>query len=247
MDATTERALERVRKLLALATSPNENEAASAAAMAQRIMHEHALSQAMLATPDEDTPAIANDPLMVGARFSTWRLRLAMVVSRSNGCEPMFRNLALHGKVTQQRLFIAGRAPDVATVGYLYAYLVHAIDGLAAGRGDHSRAWLNAYRNGIVDTLAARLAAAQDAARAQARATTHDAVATERAIVRVDARTATARAVVEAFSPNARSRPVRDGGQDANGRHTGRADGQRIELGAGPGLAAPARTIGRGQ
>ena len=53
----------RIRKLLALAESTNENEAATAAAMAQKLMREHAINMSTLS----EQAMLEEDPVEVRA------------------------------------------------------------------------------------------------------------------------------------------------------------------------------------
>lgn len=143
--------LRRVAKLLKLATSTNPNEAANAAAQAQRLMDEHRLSTDDVRGASDADPMEQADVDMGGRKVrSVWRGRLAYSVGQHNGCVVFW---------VGARLQAVGRRSDVRVALYLYDYLAGEIDRLATrasiGRG---RAYANAFRNGAVGIIAQRLA-----------------------------------------------------------------------------------------
>ena len=236
----TAKALDRVRKLLALSKSSNEHEAAQAAALAQRIMEEHRLSMAMLdASGAGDAPMVWDDPLDSGGRMGTWRIRLALAVANTNGCEI----ISIRGGGVTLR--VVGRASDATTVRYLYAFCVRAIDGLAKQYAGRGAPWLNNYRAGCVDTIGARLERERASQRSRMRDETPDRDAFDRAIVRVDDRLAESQQALADRFPNSRSRPMSEAGRIVPGaRERGQRDGHSIDFArGGAGLGAPARQI----
>ncbi|MFO0560939.1 MAG: DUF2786 domain-containing protein [Polyangiales bacterium] len=154
-----QRALDRVRKLLALATSPNAHEAASAAAHAQALIDRHRL-RAIL---DEETAAHAGDdpitdardqPLELARKIRPWKVLLAVTLAEHNGCVAY----TLEGEEGQS-LVLVGRAADREAVTTLWAWLVRKIEWLSATHGaGRSRRWHDDFRVGAVDALAKRLA-----------------------------------------------------------------------------------------
>lgn len=87
---TADTVIEKVRKLLALATSTNVHEAANAAAAAERLMAEHKLAAADVEARtgeahDEDieTAEVVED----GRRLISWRDQLVGVLASVNGCQ----------------------------------------------------------------------------------------------------------------------------------------------------------------
>jgi len=167
---TRDEAMRKVASLLKLANSNNANEAALAAQRAQEIMAKFQLDSAMLdidagakAEPDEPIMDFGRKgaPLHESARKSGWRVRLASVVAKANGCR-----IYLMGPTIQ----IVGRPSDSDIVRYLFAYLTNETDRLAErdGRGC-GRTWANNFRLGVVDTIAAKLVEAQRAVNEAAR------------------------------------------------------------------------------
>lgn len=233
--------LDKVRKLLRLAQSPNPNEAAAAAVKAQQLIDEHNLASALLSLetganePDEpiedfqkkDAPLDENDR-------DYWRWRLAAILMHANACA----GYCLGG------IQIMGRPSDVETVRYLYGYFAGEVNRLTevAGKGC-GRTWRNNYRNGIVDTLGARLMEQHAAFRAGARASvagnTHALVKVDQALAKVEER----RIEVDAFTKkHLNIRSVSAGGArlDASARAAGRRDGHSIRINTARG------SIGRG-
>ena len=76
---------ERIRKLLALADSPNENEAAAAAEKAQALMLRYGIEMAAVAASGGERLAV--DEHVVDGKVDPWRRMLAAAVARSAGGE----------------------------------------------------------------------------------------------------------------------------------------------------------------
>jgi hypothetical protein len=149
--------LDKVRKLLRLAESPNANEAALAAAKAQELIDEHNLSAALIgldgqsSEPDEPFEFFEQKgaPLDERRYVDQWRWILADEITRLNGCKAY---------VSKKQINIVGRASDAETVRYLYAYLVSEVEQLCARDGAGcGRVWRNNYRLGVVDTVRRKL------------------------------------------------------------------------------------------
>jgi hypothetical protein len=150
--------LGKVQKLLRLATSSNQHEAALAAAKAQELIDENNLADALLqldgAAVEADEPIIdygsreALDDSSPG-KLIRWRTALASRLCTVNGCR-LWRD---HGI-----LHIVGRPSDVSAVRYLYGYLAFEVERLAKVNGSGcGRTWLNNYRLGCVDAINHRL------------------------------------------------------------------------------------------
>ena len=82
----------KVTKLLATATSDNENEAALAMSMAQTLIEKHKLSMAELSDAEsnqiEDEAIIKDEqPLFSAGRITSWKSQLAVYISKVNGCK----------------------------------------------------------------------------------------------------------------------------------------------------------------
>ncbi len=183
---TPEKALDRVRKLLALATSPNVHEAASAAAKAQELITRHRLEQWLDAERgvQEDPDPIVDartEPLDVARRQRPWKVVLAVALAEVNGC--LAYTLS---RGSDEAIVLVGRGRDRAAVATLWAWLLKRIEWLSATHGEgRPRRWHEAFRVGAVDAIAERLratdAAAHDEAQGAALAIIDRAIEAERA------------------------------------------------------------------
>jgi Protein of unknown function (DUF2786) len=123
-DAKRDKILDRVKKLLALSTSSNVNEAANAAAAAQRLMLEHRLTEADVS----DTQEGQMFELSMGAVgfASRWKFVLVTAVARSFFCEAVGLRVGHRRKVR-----IVGRKEDVEIAARVFRYLHFEINRLA--------------------------------------------------------------------------------------------------------------------
>lgn len=153
-----EAVLDRVRKLLALATSPNVHEAAAAAARAQRLIEQHRLEGWLAAEQAEhDDPDPIEDardePLETARRIRKWKLVLAGGLADVNGCV-VYTLRAPDG----ERLVLVGRSRDRGAVRALWDWLTKRIEWLSATEGGkRSRSWHDAFRIGAAETIVERL------------------------------------------------------------------------------------------
>ncbi|MCX4247635.1 DUF2786 domain-containing protein [Paraliomyxa miuraensis] len=155
-----------MRKLLALATSPNPHEAALAAARAQALIEAHRLQEWLDAEQrvheDPDPIVDARDePLEVSRRLRKWKVVLASTLAEANDC------IAYTLEQGQERaIVLVGRLRDRAAVIELWTWLVKRIEWLSATHGaGRSRQWHEAFRIGVVDAVAERLRHGSDEAR----------------------------------------------------------------------------------
>jgi hypothetical protein len=221
----------RVRKLLALAGSPNVHEAASAAAAAQALVARHRLEALLAAESAADDPADPitdgrEAPLEAARRVRTWKVALAMGLAEANGCVAY---TALVGDLTH--LLLVGRAADRDAVASLWAWLVTRIEWLSATHGPGKpRHWHEAFRIGAAEVVVTRLGAVE--ADVQAELAADRAPAT---LVRLEPARAARAAAVDAFV----ERHLRLG----RGRAL-RVDGRALERGrtAGNEVPLPSRT-----
>lgn len=167
-------AISKAAKLLRLAQSSNQHEAAAAAAKAQEIIDRYKLTldpaQLDEATatipnsqPEEPIQSFGHDPLTTKGRADRWQCWLLMGIAKVNQCKVY---------LSDGNLALIGRASDVQGCRYIFAWLSGEVDRLAAkdcaGCG---RTYWNNYRIGAVETISRRLAEQQK--------TTFDAVRSE--------------------------------------------------------------------
>lgn len=145
--------LSRVKKLLALATSNNVYEAASAARAAQVLIDRHHLQDALVDDGDDDITDGREAPLEVAKRPRRWRFGLADGIARANGglC------WSVEGPAGTQLCF-CGRADDRVLVAALFEHLATRIEWLSASAGPgRPRQWHEAFRVGAADAITERL------------------------------------------------------------------------------------------
>ncbi len=158
--------LDRVRKLLALAGSPNPHEAAAAASRAQALVARHRLDSWLAAEKAEADAAEADPitdgratPLEVARRVRRWRVVLASVLAEANGCVAWLQEREPRKRPDAQALCVVGREADRELVRALWDGLVKRVEWASASAGaGRDRAWHDAFRIGVADTIARRLA-----------------------------------------------------------------------------------------
>lgn len=163
MGATTE-IIEKVAKLLALAagkgTTPEE--AATAAATAQRLMLRHRIERAEIDAFDPDDPigltastggeGEGQQPFLF--QTQRWQLELLKAIAATNGCMPVITRKERSGKWVE----LVGRRSDLEICSYLWDYLSGEIERL---RAQQTRGWSAAQKRhfclGATHTISAAL------------------------------------------------------------------------------------------
>ena len=157
---------ERIRKLLALADSPNENEAAAAAEKAQALMLRYGIEMAAVAASGGERLAV--DEHVVDGKVDPWRRMLAAAVARSAGGEIVWAPDG-YGR-GQGKILFYGPSGTVGGIVELYRYLEAQLVVISATataarreRRVHGRRWRNSFLLGAVGRIGQRL----DARRAE--------------------------------------------------------------------------------
>jgi hypothetical protein len=161
MNDRTAAVIDKIKKLLALANSSNEHEAALAAGHAQRLLSEHNLEMS-----DVDTTvkldSVDKVDVVVPKNLPKWLRYLSAGVSTAFDCQ------TVHYPASGKMVFI-GVGADVAVSSYTFdylhrvvrklcrSYMKHHVDGRIAGR---NRTLLQqSYFLGAVSTITDRLKA----------------------------------------------------------------------------------------
>lgn len=247
---THEEAVQKVAKLLRLATSDNANEAALAASRAQDIIDRYKLTGMTLdlegkpSEPEEpikrfDAPL--NEEDRGAGQLQRWKGYLALDLAKCNQCR-VYKS--------GPNLRIIGRASDAETVRYLYAYLVQEIERLAKRDGaGNGRTWTNNFRIGCAETVGKRLHeqhnATIEAVKAEARAEVsnpHAIVRVEQSIVRIEQR---AKAVDDWVETNVKLSKGRSSysRHHEGAREAGRRAGKEINLSSKGAMGAGQRYL----
>lgn len=133
------RIIERIQKLLSLATSPNEHEAASAAAKAQALMLEHDLAMDQVeAKVDKRVTGIGETRhhLRQRGKPGNWKIALYSAVGETSDCWVY---------VGSTSGTLIGRRVDIQLAEYLFAYLVTTLERLQKEYGDALWAEMREY------------------------------------------------------------------------------------------------------
>ena len=134
----------RVRKLLALSESPNENEAATALRKANELMAEYSLGA-------EAFSEYTRENIKSTKRFVRWRFILA------NAVENLYATY--HYSDSAGNIVFVGEKLDVLMSSEMYKYLVKTIDRMAARniRKNAKYRYRQSYRAGIARRLYDRM------------------------------------------------------------------------------------------
>ena len=255
--------LGKIRKLLQLAKSENEHEAASAAARAAEMMAEHGLSEAELRVTDASKKAepIVEHHATVARedkRIVAWKGSLAHGVADAHGCKMWWRG----GKVV-----LLGRTSATQAADYTLTWLCKEVERLTDEAWAHAgisnaKTWKHSFRIGCATRIAARLKK-QARERPELRVIADfDRAARTRWFKRkerepqakinaVTPGTALvllqrdAEEVCDAYATSMKgARSSRAGAySSSDGYSAGRAAGERVNLASGPGLAAPPKRL----
>lgn len=163
----TDTVLTKIRKLLELAKSTNEHEAATAAARAADLMLRHQIEEADLQVATEEKPdPIVDEAIDQFGKRVAWKSYLIWGLAESFGCQPYY----VTGGVSRE--YVVGPASVMATIRYLYTYLSKEVIRLAdegyriecderhkSGVYDlpAARSWKASFRAGAAQTIRTRL------------------------------------------------------------------------------------------
>ena len=148
MDALQTQVLDKVKKLLALAKSPSEAEAAAALAKASVLLAKYGLSMAEVQQEEDVQEAV----LLEKKRLRAWESFLVSVVCKATFTEALHYRTQAVG-----RILLIGREVNIVTAKELFSYLHRLI--LILGRAHSpSIAHVDSFRQGLVQRIGERLA-----------------------------------------------------------------------------------------
>jgi Protein of unknown function (DUF2786) len=228
MENNTEKVIDRVRKLLALAgNNTSAAEAAAAAAKANKLIDEYRLSSVDYEETEVNTQEpIEEDPdyIYESGKVTAWRCLLIKVLCRHYGVAHWNdTSYATGRKVSRYRL--VGRRSDIGFVRYLNTYLtsecIRLSQAEAKGMG---RVFVASYCEGFVNGVAEQLKVSRVEAKANASSS---------AIVKIDARQQEAREEMYKLHTNLRTVKSASYAQhDKMAFAAGQQRGKNIHLGA---------------
>lgn len=167
-----EKVMDRIKKLLAMATSSNPHEAANAAAKAAALMAEYELEEADLRVESGEANVDPVEAAMwdgfSSQRTSTWRGYLIVGILKAFGCHGYWN--PVYDNVTRKRITsfrVIGRKTNVQTSNYMYLYLEEELLSLCdKAWGDlpasqacmvHGKRWRNSFLVGAALEVQRRL------------------------------------------------------------------------------------------
>lgn len=151
--------VDRVRKLLQLSQSSNQNEALAATAIANKLIAEHNISVAELEINGGNVePVVESDTFIYETgRIIPWKQSLAVILAKNYGCA-IFNSLDYSGGRKFSRLKLVGRASDIGICNYMFAWLVTTIQTLSdaecKGKG---KVFAQSYCQGFVSGIQIQL------------------------------------------------------------------------------------------
>ena len=207
--------LTKIKKLLALSTSSNPNEAALAAAKAQELLMQHNLTMSQIETHGQESQ-YCEAFVKTGSRV--WQRLLLAVIARNNFCEsiydPRMKSAVLIGEPHNQEVVI-----------YLHQYLVGQLETMAAvayklsGTRVHAKSWLDSFYVGAINSIHERL-------EAQKREMAAASNACKSLVIVKDAELQAAMYKLYPHIRTARAKRIRS----SNGYHEGVEAGKRVTL-----------------
>ena len=139
---------EKIKKLLALSKSPNEHEAQSALAKAQKLMAEHKISMTEIKDKEQRKAHEHLTGVTYSARRDPWILRLAQVISKNYCCE----SFSYREKGTQtHKLYFCGLDEDIEICMIAFKYATDCIRSEIKKR--KSKGKLFNYTNELITSM----------------------------------------------------------------------------------------------
>jgi hypothetical protein len=173
--------IEKVQKLISLSKSSNINEAAAAAAAANKLIDQYRLSEADLNSETElDDPLIEDSGFVYETKkIIGWKSNLAINLASHYGCAIMNSTFYPSGrKVSRYKLF--GKKSDIEITRYMFSWLTNECIRLcqkeAHGRG---KIFAQSYCQGFVAGIKSQLETSRNAVKKEA---------TSSAIIKIDSR-----------------------------------------------------------
>lgn len=151
---------DKIRKLLELSLSDNENEAATALRQAMSLMNRHNLSREEV-YGQQMTEHKIETPYY---RIPDWYVSLASFMAKTSGCFLVYRNgRSEYGD--KAVITLAGRERDVENALYLITFLQRALESkvrvyrkkLQSQEVDYISSWVKSYRYGFITKIYGRI------------------------------------------------------------------------------------------
>lgn len=213
--------IEKVQKLLALANSSNPNEAATAAAVANKLIDQYRLNESDI--QDSSNMIVEDqDPIYTSGRVTRWKSMLVGVLAHHYGVAHYISATYPEGrKISNYKL--VGRKSDIEVTRYMFSWLLNECQRLAIQQTKGlGKIFISSYCEGFVTGVSLQLKASRQEA-------TKDASNT--AIVQLNSRLKDSRAFMYQ-SHNLKTSKYKSNNQiDHNAFSAGQKQGQNVHLG----------------
>jgi hypothetical protein len=146
--------LDKVKKLLNLANSPNPNEAETARAMADKFIAKYNITDDELASLEPKEFYGENEKLFVTLGIVSWRQQLALAVATYFDCQIVQEELVPAEGIHQFNYFVYGDPDQVKDTQFVYHAFIKKVENLAdvkcIGRGPIH---IDSYCEGMVESI----------------------------------------------------------------------------------------------
>jgi hypothetical protein len=226
MDSKLSSVIERVQKLLALSKSSNVNEAANAAAAANKLIDQYRLSEADLSVEQQASDPMVEDDgyIYETGKVTQWKASLVRSLAAHYGVAHYNDNHFPEGRKVS-RFKLIGRTNDIQIVRYMFTWLSlecqRLADSQAKGLG---RVFVSSYCEGFVQGVAIQLRASRQEVKQ---------TATTSAIIKLDARLQESQDFMYGIHTNLRkTKSYSHAQRDSLAFAAGQQQGQRVHLGS---------------
>lgn len=181
----------KVKKLLALSTSSNVHEAATAVSLANKLIDEYRLSTSDISDNEEVDCLIEDpEPIYETGRQIHWKVSLIMTLTAHYGCATYNLPDYSSGRMVS-RIKLVGRQSDIQIVRYMYSWLHLECQRLSElnGKGK-GKVFIQSYCLGFVSGIAEQLKKSREAIKNETNST---------ALVNLDSRGIEARKFLESL------------------------------------------------
>jgi hypothetical protein len=251
-----EETIAKVQKLRRLASkNTNANEAAAAAAAADRLIQEHGLHEAQMIEAAggqaSESAQVSPDALAEWTgKIPQWSLRLGAGLVKHYGCACYLNGVPRYDALgyvigRRSRLVMVGRKSDVEACRYMYAWLVVEIAALHRSQRLRpvGRVWVNSFRHGCVQGVLDAMRRSKEAQLIVARGVGR---ASQGAALVLVQREAESEAALAKAAPDLRAGKNIAGASDPFGFNAGRRAGEGLHRDGGAlGDGTGKRRLGR--
>ena len=224
MDSKLSSVIERVQKLLALSKSSNPNEAANAAAAANKLIDQYRLSEADITTEQGETDPLVEDDgyIYETGKITPWKAALVRTLAAHYGVAHFNAIHYPEGRKVS-RFKLLGRKSDIEITRYMFSWLMMECQRLANAQAKGlGRVFAASYCEGFVNGVAIQL----HSSRQEAQKT-----ATSAAIVKLDARLKESTDFMYTNYNLRKAKAVSQGQRDMRAFVAGEQQGKNIHLG----------------